>query len=162
MLVFFTSLSLIEFWVILGLISSFLSNRQLQVVLVGNSSQEYPVNVRVLQGCIFGPALFLLYIMTILMMFYVLMSSLLMILLSTLSVMRYLICGNKWWLLYLNLIYKMLWTWVRSSLLILILQKLRLLCLTGLIALVLLMWKSMGWHLKNHLLRCWGCLSLVN
>ena len=43
-------------------ISSFLSNRQLQIVLDGKSSQEYPVNVGVPQGSIFGPTLFLLYI----------------------------------------------------------------------------------------------------
>ena len=47
---------------IFGLISSFLSNRQLQVVLDGKSSQEYSVNVGVPQGCILGPTLFLLYI----------------------------------------------------------------------------------------------------
>ena len=45
-----------------GLISSFLNNRQLQVVLEGKSSQEYPVNAGVPQGSILGPALFLLYI----------------------------------------------------------------------------------------------------
>ena len=39
------------------LISSFLSNRRLRVVLDGKSSQEYPVN-----GSILGPTLFLLYI----------------------------------------------------------------------------------------------------
>ena len=47
---------------ICGLVSSFLSSRRLRVVLDGKSSQEYPVNVWVLQGSILGPTLFLLYI----------------------------------------------------------------------------------------------------
>ena len=47
---------------IFGLISSFLSNRRLQVVLDGKSSQEYPGNAGVPQGSILGPTLFLLYI----------------------------------------------------------------------------------------------------
>ena len=44
-----------------SLISSFLSNRRLLVVLDGKSSQEYPVNAGFPQGFILGPTLFLLY-----------------------------------------------------------------------------------------------------
>ena len=47
---------------IFGLISSFLSNRRLQVVRDGKLSQEYPVNAGVAQGFTLGPTLFLLYI----------------------------------------------------------------------------------------------------
>ena len=47
---------------IFGLISSFLSNRQLEVVLDGKSAQEYPNNARMPKGSIRGPTLFLLYI----------------------------------------------------------------------------------------------------
>ena len=46
---------------IFGLISSFLSNRWLWVVLDGKSLQEYPVNAGVPQGSILGPTLFLSY-----------------------------------------------------------------------------------------------------
>ena len=47
---------------IFGLISSFLSNRWLWVVLDGNSSQEHAVNAGFPQGSILSPTLFLLYI----------------------------------------------------------------------------------------------------
>ena len=48
---------------IFGLISSFLSNRQLRLFLDGKSSQEYPVNAGVPEGSIVGPTtLFLLHI----------------------------------------------------------------------------------------------------
>ena len=47
---------------IFGLISSFLSDRQILMVLDGKSSQEYPVNAGVPQGSILGPTRFLLYI----------------------------------------------------------------------------------------------------
>ena len=46
---------------VFGLISSFLSNRWLRVILDGKSSQEYPVNAGVPQGYILGPTFFLLY-----------------------------------------------------------------------------------------------------
>ena len=88
----------------------------------------------------------------------VILLSMLMILLDILSEIRHLICGNNLnWLLKLNLIYKTLWTGVRSSLLISMLGILSRFRLTSLITLVLLMWKWVGLFLKkNHLLRCWG------
>ena len=47
---------------IFGLISSFVSNRWLWVILDGKSSQEYLGNAGVPQGSLLGPTLFLLYI----------------------------------------------------------------------------------------------------
>ena len=124
---------------IFGLISSFLSNRRLRVVLDGKSSQEYPVNAGVPQGSILGPTLFLLYIN---------------------DFPDDVICDiaiyvddttvyskgdqasdltNLNWLLNLNLIYEALWTEVRSGLLISMLGKLSWFRLTSLITMGLLM-----------------------
>ena len=125
---------------IFGLISSFLSNRQLEVVLDGKSAQEYPNNARMPKGSIRGPTLFLLYINDLPDGVICDIASMLMILLSILNVIRHLICGNNMnWLLNLNLICETLWTGARSGLLISTLGKLNWFCLTDLITLLLLM-----------------------
>ena len=63
--------------------------------------------------------------MTFLMMLSVILQSMLMILLSTLNVIRHLICGNNLnWLLNLNLTGETQWTEAGSGLLISILEKL--------------------------------------
>ena len=80
---------------IFGLISSFHSNRQLWVVLDHKSSQEYLVNAGVPRGSILGPTLSYYTLMTFLMMLSVILLSMLMMLLSTLNVIRHLICGNN-------------------------------------------------------------------
>ena len=78
---------------IFSLVSSFLSNRHLWVILDGTSLQKYPVNAGK------GPFLVLYFsyytLMTFLMMLSVILLSMLMILLSTLNVIRHLICGNN-------------------------------------------------------------------
>ena len=89
---------------IFGLISSFLSNRRLQVVMDGKCSQEYPVNTGVPQGFILDPTLFLLYINDL--PDDVICSIALCADDTTLySVIRHLICGDSWnWVLNLNVI----------------------------------------------------------
>ena len=114
-----------------------------------------------------GPFLVLHFSYHILMKFLTMLSVILlsmqMKLLSIVSVIRHLICGNNLkWLLNLNLIYKTLWTGVRSGLLILMLEKLSWFRLTSLMTMVLLMSKWMGLFLrKNRLLRCWVWPSVL-
>ena len=100
-------------------------------------------NVQLMLEFIKAPFLvlhFSCYTLMTFLMFSVVLLSMLMILLSILSVIRYLICGNNLnWLLNLNLIYETLWTGVRSGLLISMLGKLSWFRLTGLITMVLLM-----------------------
>ena len=104
------------------------------------SSQEYPTNAGVSQGSILNPTLFLIhinYLPDVICNIAVYADD---ATLSTLSVIRHLICGNNLnWLLNLNLICKTLWTGVRSGLLISMLGKLSWFRLTGLITMVLLM-----------------------
>ena len=73
---------------IFGLILSFLCNRYLHVVLEGKSSQEYPVIAGVPKGSILG-----LHSSSYINDF--LDDVMQMILLSTLSMIRNLICGNN-------------------------------------------------------------------
>ena len=110
---------------IFGLISSFLSNRQLWMVLDGKSSQEYPVNAGVPQGFNLGPTLFLLYI-----------NDLPDNVICNIAIFAddTTLCykcdpaSDLWqhltWLLNLNQIYKTQWTGAESGLLILLLEKL--------------------------------------
>ena len=100
-------------------------------------------NIQLMRDFLKAPLLvlhFSYYTLTFVMMLSVILVSMLMIILSILSVIRHLICGNNLnWHLKLNLIYKTLWTGVRSDLLILKLGKLGWFLLTGLITMVLLM-----------------------
>ena len=75
---------------IFGLISSLLSNRQLQMVLDWKYLQEHPVKAGVSQGWILGPTLFLLYTND-LPDDAVILLLMLVILLFTLSVIKHLI-----------------------------------------------------------------------
>ena len=118
-------------------------------------------NIQLMQEFLKAPFLILhfsYYTLMTFLMLSVILPSMLMILLSILSVIGHLICGNNLnWLLNLNLIYETRWTGVRSGLLISRLGKLSWFRLTCLITMVLLMWKWVGLLLrKNHLLRCWG------
>ena len=158
MLVFFTNLSIMEFqvrYLALFLLFSVIHNFE------WFRMESLHNNVQLMLEFLKAPFLVLHFscftLMTFLTMLSVMLLSML-ILLFILSVIRHLICCNNLnWLLNLNLIYEILWTGVRSSLLVSMLGKLSWFCLTSLKTMVLLMQKWMGLFLrKNYLLRCWG------
>ena len=158
MLVFFTNLSLQEFqirYLALFLLFSVIDN--FRWFWMGKIHK----NIQLMLEFLKTPFVVLHFsyhtLMTFLMMLSIILLSMLMIVLSTLSAIRQLICGNKQnWILNLNLIYKTLWTGLGSSL-ISILEKLNWFLLIGLTTLVLLIRKWMGLFLrKNHLFGCWG------
>ena len=124
---------------IFGLISSFLSNRWLRVVLDGKSLQEYPV-MREFFNAPFLVLQFSYYILIVfLTMLSVILLSMLMILLSIQGVIGHLICGNNLnWLLNLNLIHETL-NWVKNWLVDFSAGKSQLVSFDLLITLVLLM-----------------------
>ena len=137
---------------IFDLISSFLSNRRLRVVLDEKASQEYPVNTGVFKGPFLDLHFFYYTLITFLMMVSVILLSMLMILLFILIVIRHLICSNNWnWLLNVNLIYETLCTGAGIGLLISMLGKPNWFFLASLITMR-----------KSHLLRCWGSPSVLN
>ena len=158
-LVFFTSVSLMEFQVkflVLFLLFSVIDS--FESFWMGSPQKNIQLMLEFLKAPFFVLHFSYYTLMTFLMMLSVVLLYVLNLLLSILSLIRHLISGNNQnWLLNLNLIQETLWTGAGSGLLISMLEKLNRFLLTGLITLVLLMWKWMGLFLrKNHLLRCWG------
>ena len=125
MLVFFTTLSLMEFKV------RYLALFLIFAVIGGFGwfwMANVPKNIQLMLE-LKAPFLVLHFFyytsVTFLMMLSVIFLSMLMILLTILSAIRHLICGNNMnWLLNLNLIYETPWTGARSGLLISMLEKL--------------------------------------
>ena len=107
------------------------------MVLVGKSSQEYPVKFEVPQDTILGPKPFLLYINDLMMLSVILLSMLADEPTLCLKVIRHLICNNNYnWLLNWNLIYSTV-DLNRKWLVSFNVGKIQLVCLTGLITLLL-------------------------
>ena len=149
---------------IFGLISSFLSNRRFRVVLERMSLQEVLLTLEFLNSPFMVLHFSYCTLMTFVMMLSVILLSVLMILLSTLSLIRH---SDLW--KYLELAAQLesdlrdTVDWAGNNLLILMLEKLSRFCFTGLITLVLLMWKWMGLVLrKNHIFRFWVWLFVLN
>ena len=145
MLVFFTNLSLMEFQVTyLALFLLFSVIDDFEWFWISSGSGSLHKNIQLMREFLKAPFLVLHFSyytsMTFLMMLSVILPCMLMIILSILSGIGHLTCGNNLnWLLNLNLIYETWWTGVRSGLLISMLEKLSWFCLTGLITMALLM-----------------------
>ena len=123
---------LMEFKVRYLALSHFFSVIWLGVVLDGKSSQEYPASLHSWSNTFPTYYTLMTFLMMGLLMTFLILLSMLMILLSTLNVIRHLNCSNnKNWPLALNLIYETL-GWDRKCLLILMLEKLNLLGCWGL------------------------------
>ena len=80
---------------VFGLISSLLNNRQVWVVLVVKFLEDYPVNAGVLQDSVLSLYFFYYSLIMLLMILPMILLFMLMILPSTLNVIRHLICGNN-------------------------------------------------------------------
>ena len=141
MLVFFTNLSLMEFQVrYLPLFLLFSVIDGFELFWVESLHKNIQAMLEFLKGLFLVLHFSYYTLMTFVTMLSIILLSMLMILLSILSVIRHLICSNNNlnWLLNLNLIYKILWTRVRSGLLISMLRKVNWFHLIGLITMVLL------------------------
>ena len=108
MLAFFTNLSLMDFRSDIWPFYNFRGNKWLRVVM---DERSYTNDILVMLDSLKGPFLVLHFsyyiLMTFLMILSVILLSILMIILSTVTVISHLICGNHWnWLLNLNLIYE--------------------------------------------------------